>query len=80
MRLRVLESGHSFVQKVRLALMRWRGFHPNDMTKMMCYRRGFFGGHLYRLYLSVMRDKSVWTHGERQLFASFVSAQNQCVF
>jgi hypothetical protein len=46
----------------------------------MRYRSELFGRPFSALLQRAMRGPSEWSPGERELFAAFVSAQNQCVF
>jgi hypothetical protein len=51
-----------------------------DVVRTMRYRSELFGRPFSSLLQQVMRGPSDWSPGERELFAAFVSAQNQCVF
>jgi len=66
---------------VRLAPIRdtatERGF---DVVRTMRYRSELFGQPFSAAMQRVMRGPSDWPVGERELFAAFVSAQNQCPF
>ena len=57
-----------------------RGAEPVDVIKALLYRPEFFGAHMSQAFQDVMRGPSEWSPGERELFAAFVSAQNQCPF
>ena len=51
-----------------------------DVVRTMRYRSELFGLPFSGLMQRVMRGPSDWSVGERELFAAFVSAQNQCPF
>jgi hypothetical protein len=53
---------------------------PYDVVKMLAYRPELLGKPLNRISQAVMRGKSHWTVGERELFATFVSQKNHCLF
>ena len=51
-----------------------------DVVRTMRYRSDMFGQPFSAALQRVMRGPSDWSVGERELFAAFVSAQNQCPF
>jgi hypothetical protein len=51
-----------------------------DVVRTMRYRSELFGLPFSSALQSIMRGPSDWSPGERELFAAFVSAQNQCPF
>ena len=51
-----------------------------DVVRTLSYRSELFGRPFARALQRVMRGESEWSVGERELFAAFVSAQNQCPF
>lgn len=51
-----------------------------DVVRTMRYRSELFGRPFSAALHRVMRGPSEWPVGERELFAAFVSAQNQCPF
>jgi hypothetical protein len=53
---------------------------PPDVVRTLFYRRRFFGSPFSNALEEVMRGPSEWSVGERELFAAFVSVQNQCPF
>ncbi len=81
MRLRCVETEHSWAHRLRLRLI---GFgsprRAPDVVKVLLHRPAFFGGPARRITQRVMRGPSPWSVGERELFAAFVSVQNQCPF
>ena len=51
-----------------------------DVVRTIGYRPELFGEPFSDALQDVMRGPSEWSAGERELFAAFVSAQNQCPF
>ena len=51
-----------------------------DVVRTIAYRSELFGAPFSRALQGVMRGPSEWEVGERELFAAFVSGQNQCPF
>lgn len=56
------------------------GMSPSDMRKLLLYRGDLFGDALSASFQHVLRGESEWSVGERELFAAYVSVQNQCPF
>ncbi|HZS39200.1 MAG TPA: hypothetical protein VFF06_20355 [Polyangia bacterium] len=81
MRLEKVTHGHTLLQKVQLKLMGlvMRGGAP-DVVRALLYRKKYWGRQQNKLLQQVMRGPSEWSIGERELFAAFVSRQNQCPF
>lgn len=81
MRLQNVSTGHGWATKLKFALIRLvsRADVP-DVVKTLHYRPAFFGKPYSAFLQTVMRGPSDWSVGERELFASFVSRQNRCVF
>ena len=76
-----LDLPHGPVERAKLdAIRAERGMEPVDVIKTLLYRPQFFGAHMSQAFHEVMRGPSEWSAGERELFAAFVSAQNQCPF
>ena len=66
---------------MRLAPIRDTGTERDfDVVRTMRYRSGLFGQPFSAALQQIMRGPSDWPVGERELFAAFVSAQNQCPF
>jgi hypothetical protein len=51
-----------------------------DVVRTMRYRSELFGRPFSAALQRIMRGRSDWSVGERELFAAFVSCQNQCPF
>lgn len=80
MRLKVLERGFSPLQKAQLRLIKWfTGYVPGPIA-VLSYRRGFFGKYFARIFQLAMRRGKAWRVGDVELFAAFVSQQNQCTY
>ena len=56
------------------------GMNPSDMRKLLLYRSELFGDAMSVAFHELLRGPSEWSVGERELFAAYVSAQNQCPF
>lgn len=80
MRLSILNNGHSFIQRsVMCVIGTFTGFVPPPI-KIMSYRRGLFGLNFSQYLHRSMRGSKEWTLGEVELFAAFVSKQNNCEY
>lgn len=81
LRLKKLRSGHAWFYKLKFKLMpKAVGFPPNDVIRTLTYRPKFFGDAFSDVVQSALRGPSFWTVAERELFAGYVSARNQCMF
>ena len=80
MRLEVLDEGHRGPERACLGFMRRMGGEPPDVVKTLVYRSQFFGLPFSAALHQIMRRRSYWTRGERELFAAYTSRLNQCVF
>lgn len=81
MRLNILQDGHNLRNRIALQVMRTvAGSEPDDVIKTSLYRPEFFGREWIKLLHSVMRERSDWMPGERELFAAFTSRLNTCHF
>lgn len=80
MRLRKVHSGHRFPDKALLGFLRLVLGHAPGVVRTLRYRKEYFGSPFSELTQQVMRGPSLWSVGERELFAAFVSRLNQCVF
>jgi hypothetical protein len=81
MRLRVVDEGHDARQAAILdSIRRARRREPPGVLKTLHYRPEVFGRPFSAALDRAMRGPSRWTPGERELFAAFTSALNQCPF
>ena len=80
MRLKKVHTGHRLPDKAMLVLMRVMMGHAPGVVRTLRYRKEFFGAPFSQLTQQVMRGPSPWSAGEREIFATFVSRLNQCVF
>ena len=81
MRLRILDSRHSFGTKALFALIRTVSRQPVlDVVKLAKYRADFYGGPMQGVTHEAMRGPSTWSVGDRELMAAFVAKTNQCEF
>lgn len=81
MRLRILDSGHSFSTKALFGLIRTVSRQPVlDVVKLVKYRPDFYGGPMSAVAHEAMRGPSAWSVGDRELMAAFIAKINQCEF
>ena len=81
MRLETLNSGHGLTDKLKMFVMGMiGGMRVPDVVRTLSYRPEFFGKPFSALVDSSLRESGVWSHGECELFAAFVSSRNQCPF
>lgn len=80
MRLRKVDQGEG-IKRFLLPVMSLKvGARVPDVVRTIIYRPKFFGHGFNEWIQDVMRGPSGWTVWERELFASFTSSRNQCVF
>jgi hypothetical protein len=63
-----------------VAQLRARDGYVSDISLALRYRPELFGRPFSELLQEAMKGPSEWTEAERELFAAFVSALNQCPF
>ena len=81
MRLKTLEKALPLRGRLMAAIMRraMGGKDPGILITIK-YRPEFFGRANNAVTQRALRGQSEWSPGERELFAAFVSRQNQCPF
>jgi hypothetical protein len=79
-RLKNVETGHTPEAKQLLAEQEATVGHLDGIDLLAAYRPDLFGDPFMRTTAGILTGESEWTVGERELFAAFVSAQNQCPF
>ena len=75
-----LELRHEPDMAAEIAQLRERDGYVSDISLALRYRPELFGRPFSELLQEVMKGPSAWTEAERELFAAFVSARNQCPF
>jgi hypothetical protein len=80
MRLAILENGHTSIQKLYLRLIKFSMGHIPGPISILTYHKRWFGNHYARCIQKGMRKSKVWSKGELELFAAFVSKLNECVY
>lgn len=77
MRPSVLEHGYGVGRKLLFKLIRLMSGHPvPDAAKITFYRPDFYGTHAKRFTHEAMRGRSVWSVGDRELMAAYLSKVN----
>jgi hypothetical protein len=71
---------HAPAMAAQVEELRERDGYVSDISLALRYRPELFGGPFSELLQQVMKGPSPWTEAERELFAAFVSALNQCPF
>lgn len=80
-RLARVAHGHGLKERFVLGLLRvTSGRAAPDVVRTLLYRRSYWGDRFNDLLQVVMRGPSVWSVGERELFAAFVANLNRCRF
>jgi len=75
-----LELRHGPEMAAEIEQLRERDGYVSDISLALRYRPELFGRPFSKLLQEVMKGPSAWTEAERELFAAFVSALNQCPF
>jgi uncharacterized peroxidase-related enzyme len=80
MRLTRIETGQPLRYRLLLRIIGATSGHVPDILRAVMYRPAFFGKPYSALAHRSLRGASPWTVEEREVFAAFVSRQNQCAF
>lgn len=81
MRLAILDRGHTLATKALFVMVRLlSGHRAPDVVKTLRYRPDFFGTPMSRIFQASMRGPSLWSVGDRELMAAWVSKTNACEF
>lgn len=75
-----LELRHEPDMAAEIEQLHERDGYVSDISLALRYRPELFGRPFSELLQEVMKGPSEWTEAERELFAAFVSALNQCPF
>jgi hypothetical protein len=75
-----VELTHSPEAAAEIERLRERDGYVSDISLALRFRPELFGEPVSAYFQEVMKGPSEWTEAERELFAAFVSAQNQCPF
>jgi hypothetical protein len=75
-----IELRHDPEMAAEIDRLRERDGYVSDISLALRYRTELFARPFSELLQEVMKGPSAWTEAERELFAAFVSAQNQCPF
>ena len=80
MRLGTMDSGYALIPRIKLATVRrLGGVAIEEAAKSFLYRPRW-GRPFAAILQSLLRGRSSWTVGERELFAAFVSRLNRCSY
>jgi hypothetical protein len=71
---------HEAETAAQIEALRERDGYVSDISVALRYRPELFGRPFSQLLQQVMKGPSEWSEAERELFAAFVSVQNQCPF
>ena len=75
-----VELAHSPEAAAEIERLRERDGYVSDISLAMRHRPELFGAPASAYFQEVMKGPSEWSEAERELFAAFVSARNQCPF
>jgi alkylhydroperoxidase family enzyme len=81
MRLKKVETGHRLRERLMIGVISLvsRSRVP-DVVRTLLYRPEIYGKAYNNYIHEIMRGRSKWPVGERELIATHVSSLNQCPF
>jgi len=79
-RLTNVEDGHKLKYRLILGAIGLSVGRAPDIVRVLMYRPEYFGQAFGQLLQKALRGDSFWTVGERELFAAYTSAVNECEF
>lgn len=81
MRLEILNKGYTLGTRVLFAIIKaFSGYPLPDAAKLVFYRPDFYGSPMKKFTHKAMRGPSLWSVGDRELMAAFVSKLNRNTF
>jgi uncharacterized peroxidase-related enzyme len=80
MRLRTVESGHRWKEKLILGIVARTMGEATDVQRTLFHRPEFLGRPLGAITHHAMRLAGDWSIAERELFAAYLSKLNRCDF
>jgi uncharacterized peroxidase-related enzyme len=80
MRLKAVERGHRFKERLILGMVRRTMGEATDVQRVLFHRPEFLGRPLGAITHRAMRLPGDWSIAERELFAVHLSNQNRCQF
>ena len=80
MRLSILENGQARAQRAKLKIMESLGLPVVDIVKTFMYQPEFFGKPFCDLGQELLRGRSDWSIGQRELMGAYTSQANACHF
>ena len=80
MRLKTVERGHRFKERLILGIVRRTMGEATDVQRVLFHRPEFLGRPLGAITHHAMRLPGDWSIAERELFAAHLSNQNRCQF
>src|SRR5665213_219448 len=81
MRLNILNTGYKFGTKLLFFIIKAVSGYPlPDAARLIFYRPDFYGTPAKQFTQRAMRGPSLWSVGDRELMAAYISRINECTF